>query len=174
MARNPDFAPMLPGFRSVPAAMSRHLARRWGRNGGGPARADPGRGWHLPIGEEALLAAREPVTSGALLILDEIQTGMGRTGSLWAYQQTPVRPDVLTTAKALGGGLPVGACLTTQDAGEVLGAGDPARPSPVERWRGSPAWPCSRSSTSRISYAGSGRPGRGSPGASRGLVESAR
>ena len=51
-----------------------------------------------PVTDEALLAAREACDeAGALLILDEIQTGMGRTGSLWAYEQTPVRPDVITT-----------------------------------------------------------------------------
>ena len=78
-----------------------------------------------PIAEEVLLAAREACDeSGALLILDEVQTGIGRTGSLWAFEQTPVRPDAITTAKALGGGLPVGACVTTPQAGEVLGRGD--------------------------------------------------
>ena len=77
------------------------------------------------VSEGALLAARQACDeAGALLILDEIQTGMGRTGSLWAYEQTPVRPDVLTTAKALGGGFPIGACLTSPEAGEVLEPGD--------------------------------------------------
>ena len=61
---------------------------------------------------------------GALLIFDEIQTGVGRTGSLWAYQQTPVRPDLITTAKALGGGLPIGACVAGPEASEVLEPGD--------------------------------------------------
>ncbi|TRW48497.1 aspartate aminotransferase family protein [Aliidiomarina halalkaliphila] len=50
----------------------------------------------------------------ALLIFDEVQTGFGRTGSLYAYEQTSVVPDILTTAKALGGGFPIGAMLTTQ------------------------------------------------------------
>jgi len=78
-----------------------------------------------PLGEGALLAARHACDEvGALLIFDEIQTGMGRTGSLWAYEQTPVRPDVLTSAKALGGGMPIGACVTTPAAGEVLEPGD--------------------------------------------------
>ena len=78
-----------------------------------------------PVSDEALLAAREACDeAGALLILDEIQTGIGRTGSLWAYEQTPVRPDVLTSAKALGGGLPIGACVTSAEAGEVLEPGD--------------------------------------------------
>ena len=49
---------------------------------------------------------------------------MGRTGSLWAYEQTPVRPDLLTSAKALGGGFPIGACVSTPEAGEVLEPGD--------------------------------------------------
>jgi acetylornithine/N-succinyldiaminopimelate aminotransferase len=57
-------------------------------------------------------------------VMDEIQTGMGRTGSLWAYEQLPARPDVLTSAKALGGGLPVGACVATEELGFVLEAGD--------------------------------------------------
>jgi acetylornithine/N-succinyldiaminopimelate aminotransferase len=78
-----------------------------------------------PVSEAALLSARRACEeTGALLILDEIQTGMGRTGSLWAYQQTPIRPDLLTTAKALGGGLPIGACVTGPEAGEVLEPGD--------------------------------------------------
>ena len=78
-----------------------------------------------PISDETLLAAREACDEvGALLILDEIQTGMGRTGSLWAYQQTPVRPDVMTSAKALGGGVPIGACLTGPDAADMLEPGD--------------------------------------------------
>jgi acetylornithine/N-succinyldiaminopimelate aminotransferase len=77
------------------------------------------------IPDEVLLAAREACdAAGALLVFDEIQTGMGRTGSLWAYQQVGVRPDVMTTAKALGGGLPVGACVTAAAHGDVLATGD--------------------------------------------------
>ena len=60
---------------------------------------------------------------GLLLMADEVQTGVGRTGSLYAFQQYGVRPDVLTSAKGLGGGLPIGACLCTEELGEVLGAG---------------------------------------------------
>ena len=54
--------------------------------------------------------------NSALLIIDEVQTGMGRTGNWFAYQKYGVRPDVITVAKALGGGLPIGACLVTQRA----------------------------------------------------------
>jgi acetylornithine/succinyldiaminopimelate/putrescine aminotransferase len=72
-----------------------------------------------------LLAAREACDEhGALLILDEIQCGMGRTGTLWAHEQLGATPDVMTVAKGLGGGLPVGACVTNADTADVLGPGD--------------------------------------------------
>lgn len=58
--------------------------------------------------------------NGVLLIFDEIQTGMGRTGSLWAFEQEKVVPDILLLAKAFGGGLPLGACISSQDIMSVL------------------------------------------------------
>ena len=65
-----------------------------------------------------------------LLIFDEVQCGMGRTGSMYAWQQYGVKPDIMTTAKALGGGLPVGAFLMTQRVAEQsLVPGDPPRTS---------------------------------------------
>lgn len=77
------------------------------------------------LSEELLAAAREACDAvGAALIFDEIQTGMGRTGSLWAYQQTGVVPDAMTSAKALGGGLPAGALITGERLADVLQAGD--------------------------------------------------
>ncbi len=126
LAGNPDFAPMLPGFRSVPlnepAAMNEAVGADTAAVLIEPIQGEAG---IYPVSDETLLAAREACDrTGALLILDEIQAGMGRTGSLWAYQQTPVRPDVITTAKALGGGLPIGACVASPEAGEVLGPGD--------------------------------------------------
>ncbi len=60
----------------------------------------------------------------ALLVFDEIQCGMGRMGSLFAYQQLNVIPDVVTIAKALGGGVPIGACLTREKANDVIIPGD--------------------------------------------------
>jgi len=60
---------------------------------------------------------------GWLLMLDEIQTGMGRTGHLFAYQAAGIRPDVVTLAKGLGNGFPIGACLARGIAAEVLGPG---------------------------------------------------
>jgi acetylornithine/N-succinyldiaminopimelate aminotransferase len=59
----------------------------------------------------------------ALLIFDEVQTGFGRTGTLYAYEQLGVTPDILTSAKALGGGFPIGAMLTTKEIAEHLKPG---------------------------------------------------
>src|SRR4029078_3422755 len=65
------------------------------------------------ISDEMISAARELCDgTGVVLVFDEIQTGVGRAGALWAYEQLSIRPDVMTTAKALGGGLPVGACVS--------------------------------------------------------------
>jgi acetylornithine/succinyldiaminopimelate/putrescine aminotransferase len=61
---------------------------------------------------------------GALLLFDEIQCGMGRTGELWAWQGDGVRPDVMTVAKGLGGGVPIGAVVTAPEHGDVLAPGD--------------------------------------------------
>ncbi len=126
MASNPDFAPMLAGFRAVPIDDPPAL-----RAAVGPATAavmiEPilGEAGVYPVPDEMLVAAREACDEAdALLVFDEIQSGMGRTGSLWAYQQTPVRPDVMTTAKALGGGLPIGACIASPDLADALAPGD--------------------------------------------------
>lgn len=59
-----------------------------------------------------------------LLMLDEIQTGMGRTGQWFAFQHNNIQPDVITLAKALGNGVPIGACLANEKAGEVLQPGN--------------------------------------------------
>lgn len=63
---------------------------------------------------------------GMLLVFDEIQVGMGRTGSLWAYQQYGVEPDIMTLAKALGGGLPIGVALLRQHVADAIKPGDHA------------------------------------------------
>jgi acetylornithine aminotransferase/acetylornithine/N-succinyldiaminopimelate aminotransferase len=69
-----------------------------------------------PLSREYLKAIRALCDRhGLLLIFDEVQTGMGRTGSLFAYQQLGVTPDIMTLAKALGNGLPIGAMLTREE-----------------------------------------------------------
>jgi acetylornithine/N-succinyldiaminopimelate aminotransferase len=60
---------------------------------------------------------------GLLLIFDEVQTGIGRTGDLFAYQRTGIAPDVMALAKALGGGFPIGACLATAEASKGMTSG---------------------------------------------------
>lgn len=128
LAENESLGPMLPGFRSVPFDDAGALRDAVYENTAAVMiESIQGESGVYPLAEETLLAAREACDeAGALLILDEIQTGMGRTGSLWAYQQTPIRPDLLTTAKALGGGLPIGACITAKELGDVLEPGDHA------------------------------------------------
>ncbi|MDQ1647068.1 MAG: acetylornithine/N-succinyldiaminopimelate aminotransferase [Cryptosporangiaceae bacterium] len=78
----------------------------------------------IPAPPGYLAAARDITTSrGALLALDEIQTGTGRTGTWFAHQADGVAPDVVTLAKGLGGGLPLGACLAFGEAANLLGPG---------------------------------------------------
>ena len=77
------------------------------------------------LSEETLQAAREACDEhGAALVFDEVQCGMGRTGTLWAYEQTGVVPDAITAAKALGGGLPIGALVTGERLADVFQPGD--------------------------------------------------
>jgi acetylornithine/N-succinyldiaminopimelate aminotransferase len=126
LARNEALGPYLPGFVSVPDNDAEALRAAVGPNTAAvliePIQGESGV-W--PTSDEALAAAREACDAvGALLIFDEIQTGVGRTGSLWAYQQGLVRPDVITSAKALGGGMPIGACITGPEAAEALQPGD--------------------------------------------------
>ena len=74
---------------------------------------------------DGYLAAARDITAanGALLVLDEVQTGMGRTGTFFAHQHDGITPDVVTLAKGLGGGLPIGACLAVGPAAQLLTPG---------------------------------------------------
>lgn len=86
-----------------------------------------GEGGVRPVPDDVLVAARRACDRhGALLIVDEVQTGMGRTGEWFAWQASPVVPDVMTLAKALANGLPIGACVARGAAAEVFGPGDHA------------------------------------------------
>jgi acetylornithine aminotransferase len=84
-----------------------------------------GEGGVIPAPAGYLAAAREICDAhGALLVIDEIQSGIGRTGAWFACQQEGVRPDLLTLAKGLGGGLPIGACIGVGPLGTAFAKGD--------------------------------------------------
>jgi acetylornithine/N-succinyldiaminopimelate aminotransferase len=126
LARDELFGPLPAGFVSVPRDDPVALREAvTDRTAAVLVEAIQGEAGVFPIAGEVLAAAREACDdAGSLLVLDEIQTGMGRTGSLWAYEQLPIRPDVITAAKALGGGLPVGACVAATAVGDILAPGD--------------------------------------------------
>ncbi len=126
LAREDLFGPLPAGFVTVPRDDPDALRAAVGPNTAAvmlePIQGESG---VHPIADEVLVAAREACdAAGALLVFDEIQTGMGRTGTLWAHQGTAVTPDVMTAAKALGGGLPVGACVIAPSVGEGLTVGE--------------------------------------------------
>jgi acetylornithine/N-succinyldiaminopimelate aminotransferase len=124
-AKQAPFAPLVPGVVVV-AKDSRALAAAVDSETAAvllePIQGESGIN---VLSDELLRAAREECDrSGAALIFDEIQCGMGRTGTLWAYEQTGVVPDALATAKALGGGFPIGALVTGPQLADVLHPGD--------------------------------------------------
>ena len=125
-AKQAPFAPLVPGFVAVPrddpAAVAGAVSDDTAAVIIEPIQGESG---IHPIAEDVLRAAREACDRhGALLVFDEIQCGMGRTGQMWAWQHVQVTPDVMTVAKGLGGGLPIGACITAPEHADVLGAGD--------------------------------------------------
>jgi acetylornithine/N-succinyldiaminopimelate aminotransferase len=124
-SKQAPFAPLVPGFRTVeptPAAISAAVDAHTAAVFLEPIQGETGVNM---LSEDLLGAARAACDEhGAALIFDEIQTGMGRTGTLWAYEQTGVTPDAITVAKALGGGLPIGALLTGERLADVFAPGD--------------------------------------------------
>jgi acetylornithine/succinyldiaminopimelate/putrescine aminotransferase len=79
----------------------------------------------------------------ALLIIDEVQTGLGRTGSGSASSTRGVQPDIVTMAKALGNGVPIGACWARADVAAAFRPATTRRPSAASRSRRAPRSPCS-------------------------------
>jgi len=124
-SKQAPFAPLVPGFRAVEptaVALSEAVDERTAAVLLEPIQGETGVN---VLGEDALRAARAACDEyGAALIFDEIQCGMGRTGTLWAYEQTGVVPDAITVAKALGGGLPIGALITGERLADVFSPGD--------------------------------------------------
>jgi acetylornithine/N-succinyldiaminopimelate aminotransferase len=124
-AKQAPFAPLVPGFRVVapePAALRDAVDDRTAAVVLEPIQGESGVNL---LSDELLAAARTACDEhGAALVFDEVQCGMGRTGTLWAYEQTGIEPDAITVAKALGGGLPIGALVTGPRLGDVLAPGD--------------------------------------------------
>jgi len=131
-----NFGPLTPGFEYTPfndvealkQLVDKIQSNSEGRSGLAAILIEPiqGEGGVLPATKEYFKAIREVCDqTGALMMVDEVQTGMGRTGTLWAYEQLSVEPDVLTNAKALGGGIPIGAMLC-KDFCNVFTPGDHA------------------------------------------------
>ena len=124
-SKQAPFAPLVPGFRAVEptaAAVGAAVDERTAAVLLEPIQGESGV-W--PLDDELLRTAREACDAhGAALLYDEIQCGLGRCGTLWAYEQSGVVPDALTTAKALGGGLPIGALVTGERLSAVLQPGD--------------------------------------------------
>ena len=124
-AKREPFQPLLPEVEHVPfghvaaleSAVDEHTAAVF---------VEPvlGEGGVVPAPDGYLHAAREiTAKAGALLVLDEVQTGIGRLGSWFAFQQAGIVPDVITLAKGLGGGLPLGACIGVGAAADLFRPG---------------------------------------------------
>jgi acetylornithine/N-succinyldiaminopimelate aminotransferase len=116
------FEPLVPGVRFVQPNDVDALAEAFGEDVG-LVLLEPilGEGGVVPLTDEFVLAAR---SLDALLCVDEIQTGVGRTGSFFAFEQLGVRPDLVTMAKALANGLPIGALLVADGATSAFEPGD--------------------------------------------------
>ncbi|MCW5729536.1 MAG: aspartate aminotransferase family protein [Alphaproteobacteria bacterium] len=119
------FAPVVDGFDNLPFGDHEALKKAIG-----PETAailiEPvqGEGGIRTVPAECLRGLREICDEhGLLLMFDEVQSGMGRTGKLFAHEWAGVAPDIMALAKALGGGFPVGACLTTEKVGKCMSAG---------------------------------------------------
>lgn len=126
-ALHPDcFAPYAQGFRYVPAGDMDALQKAVEAGGVCAVMLEPvqGEGGVMPLGTDYVRAVYELCrANGLLLIFDEVQTGVGRTGKLYAWEHFGVQPDILTSAKGLGNGLPIGACLACKEVGMHMTAG---------------------------------------------------
>lgn len=124
-SKQAPFAPLVPGFVAVAPTAEAIAAAVDERTAAVILEPVQGESGVYELGADVLRTAREACDAhGAALIFDEIQCGLGRTGTLWAYQHDGVVPDALTTAKALGGGLPIGALVTGPRLADVFGPGD--------------------------------------------------
>jgi acetylornithine/N-succinyldiaminopimelate aminotransferase len=124
-SKQAPFAPLVPGFVAVEPTAAAITAAVDDATAAVLLEPVQGESGVYELGEDVLRAAREACDAhGAALIFDEVQCGLGRTGTLWAYQHSGVVPDALTVAKALGGGLPIGALVTGERLADVFAPGD--------------------------------------------------
>ena len=124
-SKQAPFAPLVPGFVAVEPSAEAIAGAIDHRTAAVLLEPVQGEGGVHVLGDDVLRAAREACDAhGAALIFDEVQCGLGRTGDLWAYEHSGVVPDALTTAKALGGGLPIGALVTGPRLADVFEPGD--------------------------------------------------
>lgn len=120
------FEPLMPGFKYVPfndlSALEDAISGQTCAIMLEPIQGESGV-W--PASEEYLKAVRKICDDcGLLLILDEIQTGLGRTGKWFGFEHYGIKPDIMTLAKTLGGGFPIGACLATTDVAKAFKPGN--------------------------------------------------
>ena len=129
-AKRAAFEPLVPGVDLRAAERRRPRSRRPSGpdTGADPDRARPGRGRRQSRRRPASSPPRRELAAehGALLCFDEVQTGVGRTGTFFAFEQLGVRPHLVTLAKGLANGLPIGALLVADDAPTGLEPGDHA------------------------------------------------
>ena len=119
------FGPLLPGFVQVPVG-DFDAVRATASESGAAIIVEPvqGEGGIVPMPDEFLKALRQVCDdTGMLLILDEVQCGMGRSGRLFAHERSGIAPDVMMIAKGIGGGFPLGAVLATEDAASGMTVG---------------------------------------------------
>lgn len=124
-AHRAGFGPAVDGFDHVAFGnMNEVRAAITGETAGIMIEPVQGEGGIRPADPRFLMDLRTLCDEeGLLLMFDEVQTGMGRTGKLWAYEWSGVKPDVMSSAKGLGGGFPIGACLATAEAAKGITAG---------------------------------------------------
>ena len=130
-AKQAAFQPMPPGFWQVPygeiAALEEQAERFEGKLAAILLEVVQGEGGVWPAPPGYLQAVRELCDrAGALLVIDEVQTGLGRTGKWFGFEHFGIRPDIVTMAKALGNGVPIGACWATAEVAAAFDAGDHA------------------------------------------------
>ena len=124
-SKQAPFAPLVPGFVAVEPTAEAIAAAVDERTAAVLLEPVQGESGVYELGDDVLRAARAACDEhGAALIFDEVQCGLGRTGTLWAYEHAGVVPDAMTVAKALGGGLPIGALVTGPRLADVFAPGD--------------------------------------------------